>query len=133
MKDSIKRYEKNPKATIIKLKEAGFKQEKDMNGESTATFLYTKRILEDIEVQVRIDIFSEFDDMENIQVYDTYYERVFSAFYNDETNNPFVTDLIKEYNNEMDKLVEEGILQEMKIKKTKNPQVLTMKKENNNQ
>ena len=44
---------------------------------------------------------------------------IFEAFYNEEKDFPFLNDLIMEYNNSMDILVNKGILKEKELKKTK--------------
>ena len=64
---------------------------------------------------IEIDPADGFDDMKDILVYDSYNERVFTRFYDEESDYPFLNELIKEYNRTMDSLVSKGIFKEKKL------------------
>ncbi|MBR2997498.1 MAG: hypothetical protein IKF37_00280 [Bacilli bacterium] len=119
MREVTKRYEKCEKATVTKLLESGFKQVKDLDGAPTATFSYTKELLDEIDIIVEIDIFEKFDDTRHVQVFDNYGGGLFNPFYDEERDYPFLNELIKEYNRAMDNLVNEGVLKPKKLEQTK--------------
>lgn len=119
MREVIKRYEKCEKATVTKLLESGFKQVKDLNGGPTGNFSYTKELLDEIDLIVEIDIFEKFDDTRHVQVFDNYGGVLFSPFYDEERDYPFLNELIKEYNMAMDNLVNEGVLKPKQLEKPK--------------
>jgi hypothetical protein len=119
MREFIKRYEKNEKATVTKLLETGFKQIKDIDGAPTTTFSYNKELLDEIDLIVEIDIFEKFDDTRYVQVFDNYGGGLFNPFYDEDRDYPFVNELIKEYNRAMDNLVNEGVLKPKKLEESK--------------
>ena len=119
MREFIKRYEKNEKATVTKLLETGFKQIKDIDGAPTTTFSYNIELLDEIDLIVEIDIFEKFDDTRYVQVFDNYGGGLFNPFYDEDRDYPFLNELIKEYNGAMDNLVNEGVLKPKKLEESK--------------
>ena len=123
MREIVKSYELSDQITPAKLLEANFKQERPTEERPYVIFSYSEELLDDIEVQIEIDIYRlnehPFDETKNVRVYDTYHERVFSAFYEENEDYDFLNSLITEYNTTMDSLVEKGIFQPKKLKQSK--------------
>ena len=123
MREVIKRYELNENINISKLENNRFSRIEPNNKEHLLKYLYIEELLDDIELQIEIDIDKEgkylFDDQESILIFDDAFGQPYQAFYNEEKDFPFLNDLIMEYNNSMDILVNKGILKEKELKKTK--------------
>ena len=60
-----------------------------------------------------------FDEQKDIEIFDEAFCHPYNAFYDEDRDFPFLNDLIKEYNETMDGLVEIGVLEPKKIKKNK--------------
>ena len=124
MREIIKRYELDDHLTLEKMDKSEFVRLNPTDERPTVSYYYSRELCDSVEVQITIYPFEhilhdEFDETENIVVYDTYYKRIFEPFYDEERDYPFVNDLIKEYNRTMDSLVEKGIFKEKKLKENK--------------
>ena len=125
MRRDIKRYELNEEINIAKLEKCGFKRIEPNNKEHLLKYYHEIELIDDIELQIEIDIDQKgnfiFDDsnIECVLIFDDEFERPYQAFYNEDRDFSFLNDLIGLYNNEMDELVKQGILQEKKLKKEK--------------
>jgi hypothetical protein len=124
MREVIKRYELDDNLTIKKMDKSEFIRLRETEEWPTIRYYYSRELCDSIEVQITVDPFKhilhdDFDDTKDIQVYDSFNERLFEPFYDEERDYPFLNDLIKEYNRTMDELVEKGIFKEKIIKKNK--------------
>ena len=124
MREIIKRYELDDHLTLEKMDKSEFIRIRESEEYPVIRYKYSKELCDSVEVQIMIDPFlhilsDEFDDMKNILIYDSFNERVFEPFYDEERDYPFVNDLIKEYNRTMDSLVEKGIFKEKKLTENK--------------
>lgn len=124
MREIIKRYELDDNLTMDKMDKSEFMRLRESEEYPVIRYYYSRELCDSIEVQITIDPFNhilhdEFDDKKDIQIYDSFNERIFDPFYDEERDYPFLNDLIKEYNRTMDLLVEKGIFKEKKIENTK--------------
>ncbi len=124
MREVIKRYELDDNLTMKKMDKSEFIRLRETEEWPTIRYYYSKELCDSIEVQIMICpwehiLHDEFDDKKDIQIYDCFNERIFEPFYDEERDYPFVNDLIKEYNNTMDSLVEKGIFKPKKLDKPK--------------
>jgi len=124
MREIVKRYELDDNLTMNKMDKSEFARLRESEEYPVIRYYYSRELCDSIEVQITVDPFKhilhdEFDDKKNIQIYDSFNERIFEPFYDEERDYPFLNDLIKEYNRTMDSLVEKGIFKEKKIENTK--------------
>ena len=87
MGETIKRYEiKREGLTSITFEKAGFRKKDSTDEHKHGTYYFSEVLLDGIEVQIEIDAFYPFafDDSKNVTVYDKTYERVFTAFYDED-------------------------------------------------
>lgn len=112
-------YDLNPNITIEKLEEVGFKQGGWMSNIEQPKMSYMSPIVKNIELYIEIntDTF-EFDEDENIFIWDDNFGQAYYPFYND-TKIAFAARVKSAYNDKMDSLVDEGIFTkvESKVKK----------------
>lgn len=119
MREVVKRYELDDSLTIEKMDKSEFVRLNPTDERPAISYYFSKELCDSVEVQITIYPFDhilhdEFDDMKDIVIYDTFNERVFDPFYDEERDYPFVNDLIKEYNRAMNDLVSKGIFKEKK-------------------
>lgn len=135
MREVVKRYELNSNVSLEKLKKNGFKEGGILGDVSTENYCYIRYLIDDIELLVEVgkdkDNALTFNDEENVLVLDEDFGQPYRAFYNEENDFPFLNDVVKLYNKEMDKLVDNGILQEKKIKIKETPKVYKKTKDIN--
>ena len=115
MREIIKEYDIRDDITIPKLVEAGFKQINPTEEDPILRCYFSKELLDEIELQIDIKPLATFIYSRDVQIFDTFYGHIFTAFYDEERDYPFLNDLIKLYNQEMDELVRLGILKPKKI------------------
>ena len=123
MREIIKKYEISEDISIYKLEKSGFIRKEPTEVDQLLRYSYIKPLLEDINLYIDIRITGDkkfiFDDNKTVELIDEDFGQPYGAFYNEDKDFPFLNDLIKKYNKTMDSLVEKGILQEKKLKKTK--------------
>ena len=124
MLNSIKRYELSDNLTVAQLKEVGFKQGGWIPGIDEPKMNYARVLIDDIELHIEVSVIdgkvSNFDDYNNIYIFDDNYGQVYTPFYNSTSNFPYLDRVISRYNEEMDKLFTKGILKSINSKeKTK--------------
>ena len=132
MREVVKRYELDDNLTIEKMDKSEFIRIRESEEYPVIRYTYSKELCDSVEVQIMIDPFlhilcDDFDDMKDIVIYDSFNERVFEPFYDEERDYPFVNDLIKEYNRTMDSLVKKGIFKEKIIENENKPKKLINK------
>ena len=107
MLNNIKRYQLKSNITKEKLIEAGFN--KDNNFQK---FNYFRNLIDDIELHIEIETNSiEFDDFDNVLVLDSSFGQPYTPFYTAEINFEYLDKVIHNYNMQMDKLVDKGVLE----------------------
>lgn len=125
MRKQTKRYELNSEVSIEKLKEVGFKKGGILGDISTENYCYIKYLIEEIDLLVEVEKTEDntiiFNDEDNVLVIDEDFGQPYGSFYNEEKDTPFINEVIKRYNKEMDKLVDKGILKEKKVKEKETP------------
>lgn len=123
MRAVIKKYELDDEVNMYKLTKGGFKRVEHDKEETFLQFHFSKELLDEITVNIDITINKDkkyiFDDQKDVELYDEAFCHQYRAFYDEDRDFPFLNDLIKEYNETMDGLVEIGIFKPKKLKKTK--------------
>ena len=121
MLEEIKRYELAPNITKEILLENGFKEGGSQSDIPEPKISYSCVLHGDIDLHIEIhtpnDKKIEFDDFNNILIYDEEAGQPYFPFYND-IQFKFLLKIINRYNKKMDQLVDQGIF----IEKEKNKQ-----------
>ena len=129
MPEIVKSYElRGEGLSSVIFERAGFKKKESTEKHKHGTYYFSQDISSDgVEVQIEIDAVYpfDFDETRDVIVYDKTYERVFTAFYEEDRDYPYLNDLKKEYNRIMDSLVEKKIF----IPKTKKENKTLINKE----
>ena len=129
MPEIVKSYElRGEGLSSVIFERAGFKKKESTEKHKHGTYYFSHDISSDgVEVQIEIDAFHpfDFDETRDVIVYDKTYERVFTAFYEEDRDYPYLNDLKKEYNRIMDSLVEKKIF----VPKTKKENKTLINKE----
>lgn len=115
----INHYELNPNVTVEKLKEIGFKQGGWMSNVKKPKMSYMNPLVKNIELYIEIntDTF-EFDEDENIFIWDDNFGQAYYPFYND-TEIAFASRVKRAYNDKMDSLVDQGLFEKVNVKTKK--------------
>lgn len=112
MLEEIKRYELAPNITKEKLLEVGFRKGGSNSEIPEPKISYSCVLHGDIDLHIEIhtpnDKEIEFDDFNNILVYDDESGQPYFPFYNN-MQFKFLLKIINRYNKKMDQLVEKGI------------------------
>ena len=112
MLNSIKGYQLKSNITKEKLIEVGFN--KDNNFQK---FNYFRNLIDDIELHIEIETNPiEFDDFDNVLVLDSSFGQPYTPFYTAKISFEYLDKVIKNYNIQMDKLVNKGVLDYKNIK-----------------
>lgn len=125
MKEVIKRYQLKSGVTAEDLLLNGFTFSLDgvIRDISAQRYTYINYILEDIELIIEIGINENgklsFDDYKNVLVLDDDFCQPYYPFYDDVEGFEYLNDVIKKYNNLMDKLVKKGVLVPKELENTK--------------
>lgn len=131
MREVVKRYELNSDVSLDKLKKIGFKKGGILGDVSTENYCYIKYLIDDINLLVEVEKTDDntimFNDEDDVLILDEDFGQPFGPFYNEESDNPFINDVIRRYNKEMDKLVDKGMLHEKKVKKQETQKVYAKK------
>jgi len=111
MLNSIKRYQLKSDITKEKLIEVGFKNSDWQEKFKKPMVNYFANLIDDIELHIEIKTdLMEFDDFENVLVLDSNFGQPYTPFYNAKISFEFLDKVIENYNMQMDKLVDKGIL-----------------------
>ena len=123
MREIIKKYEISEDISIYKLEKNNFRRIEPTEENNLLRYIYKKSLPEDLCLYVEIKITKDnkfvFDEETTVEIIDESFGQPYGAFYNEDKDFPFLNDIIRKYNETMDSLVEKGILQEKKLKKTK--------------
>lgn len=122
MREIIKRYELNDDINMYKLSKNDFKRI-EHEEETFLKYHFSKELLDEITFNIDIKINQDkkyiFDDQKDVELFDEAFCHQYRAFYDEDRDFPFLNDLIKEYNNTMDELVEKGVFKPKVLTKTK--------------
>ena len=112
----ISHYQLNPSVTIGKLEEIGFKHGGWMSNIKEPKMSYIRPLVKDIElcIEINIDTF-EFDDEENVFIWDDNFGQAYYPFYT-KSEIDFAVKVKRAYNDKMDSLVDEGLLERTGVK-----------------
>ena len=113
-------YKLNENVTVEKLKEAGFKEGGWMSNIKGPKLAYMRPLIDEIELNIEINTDTlEFDENENIFIFDDTFGQAYFPFYNEDTTIEFAVKVKRDYNKRMDALAEEGIFTKVneKVKK----------------
>lgn len=123
MREIIKRYELSDDINMYKLSKNNFKRIEHEEEETFLKYHFSKELLDEIKVHIDITINQDrkyiFDDQKDVELFDEAFCHQYRAFYDEDRDFPFLNDLIKEYNNTMDELVEKGVFKPKLLTKTK--------------
>ena len=116
----INHYKLNPNISIELLKELGFNDGGWMSNIENPKMMYMTLLSNDIElyIEINIDTF-DFDEYENIFIFDNNFGQPFYPFYKESDDSNFVREIRENYNRVMDSFVSKGLLtkEKNKIKK----------------
>ena len=123
MREKVKNYELSASVDMYKLTKGGFKRVEHSDEATFLQYHFSKELQDEIKLHIDVRINKKmeylFDEQKDIEIFDEAFCHPYSAFYDEDRDFPFLNDLIKEYNETMDGLVEIGVLEPKKIKKNK--------------
>ena len=132
MLNNIKRYELSDNLTVAELKEVGFKKGGWIPEISEPKMNYTRVLIDDIELHIEVSVIdgkvSNFDDYNNIYIFDDNYGQAYTPFYDSTSSFPYLDRVISRYNEEMDKLVTKGILKSVSLEEKQKVKALKQSK-----
>ena len=116
----INHYKLNPNVTIEKLEEIGFRPGGWMPNIKEPKMMYMSLLYKEIELFIEINTNTfEFDDYENVFVFDDDYGQAYYPFYHDQAEFDYALKVKRAYNDKMDSLVDEGLLNKVNVKTKK--------------
>ena len=123
MREKVKNYELSATVDMYRLTKSGFKRVEHADEESFLQYHFSielqDKIILHIDIRINNKIEYLFYSYIDIEIFDEAFCHPYNAFYDEDRDFPFLNDLIKEYNETMDGLVEKGVLEPKKIKKNK--------------